>query len=253
MSHMTTRIVQWENWGSWILGSIIALGLSTTCLAQSQPHLVGGLSALDAFGDERLVSLADAACAGDTQAIDNLVAKAVDPNGQGYQGVTPLAWAISCRNVRGVEGLLIAGADPNMAIADSFNPVFQAAGYVQNPEVLSVLLEYGGAPDGLLEGSIQGALGEALEYGSIEDRWENWHLLLNSGASVRGEVGRDLIASCIRLQEYRRLGEILEAGYDGDMGEVESLLRNFPYVGDDPSTMRDWEVLLAKVTRINRQ
>jgi 2-iminobutanoate/2-iminopropanoate deaminase len=57
--------------------------------------------------------LVDAACAGNTVAIKNLIAAGADPNYQNEQVNTILMWAVTHRHLDGARLLLASGADVN--------------------------------------------------------------------------------------------------------------------------------------------
>jgi len=59
-------------------------------------------------------SLVEAARRGKSKDVEKLLGDSIDPDGKGYDGVTPLMAAAQFGSVPAVEALLAAGADPNL-------------------------------------------------------------------------------------------------------------------------------------------
>jgi hypothetical protein len=108
----------------------------------------------DIFQDEPARAVAAAACEGDVETLQGLIAAGADVNAAGRHGVTPLIWALTCdglqfndiianeavrrhpaavrpipalRPLAALEVLLDAGADPNAMIDGDFGPVYPGA------------------------------------------------------------------------------------------------------------------------------
>ncbi|WBQ09687.1 hypothetical protein L2D01_12420 [Hyphomonadaceae bacterium ML37] len=110
--------------------------------------------ARDIFQSESARAVAAAACNGEVEALQDLIAGGADVNAAGRHGVTPLIWALTChglqfndmianeavsrgpgavrpipalRQLAALEVLLAAGADPNAMIDGDFGPVYPGA------------------------------------------------------------------------------------------------------------------------------
>jgi len=110
--------------------------------------------ARDIFQSESARAVAAAACNGDVETLQGLIAGGADVNAAGRHGVTPLIWALTChglqfndmianeavsrgpgavrpipapRQLAALEVLLAAGADPNAMIDGDFGPVYPGA------------------------------------------------------------------------------------------------------------------------------
>src|SRR5689334_8601964 len=77
--------------------------------ANQVEHRVGDMTVDQVFADAKLAELARHACRGDGSEVRKLLESGVDPNGLGYEGSTPLMWAVSCGNVSGIRALLRGG------------------------------------------------------------------------------------------------------------------------------------------------
>lgn len=202
---------------------IILVAISVSSCAQ---HSVGNKSVHEVFNDAALARLAHQACVGDVDGVRASLRAEVDPNGEGQQGVTPLFWAITCKNLDGVEALLMGGADPNLLYGGKFSATFQASSYVEDPELLRALLRSGGNPNSRYAGSQQTALTEALDYGARTGRWENWRTLLDAGADINAadSGGGTIAIRAVALGEFDRVDELLSRGYNYDLRGLQRAL-----------------------------
>ena len=182
-------------------------------------HKIGGKTAKDVFDNPLTQELAESACRGNIKKIKSLVASGADVNDSGFQGVTPLLWAISCKNEAGVEVLLKLGADPNHKAKHNYSPVTIAATY-DNPALLRLVLEAGGNPDAE-QGDGEGypyetALAIAFDKGFIEEKWKNYYMLLDAGADINKESqSNETIAEIVTLStKFCKTIELLERGYN---------------------------------------
>jgi ankyrin repeat protein len=98
------------------------------------------------FTDQRVVSLVDAAAAGDANRAHALIAAGADPNAEGDRGVTPLEWALLHQDLRGMEVLLRAGADPTRPGVGGATALHLAA-MAEDPAYLKLLLDRGADPN----------------------------------------------------------------------------------------------------------
>ena len=122
---------------TWVLAAI----LFTACMVR--PHA-------------QFSELCNAARAGDTALIRQLVAKGADPNApSGDNQWTPLLHAIHKHQTASVGALLDAGADANRAGDNGMTPLMMAAGYGYD-DTVELLLTRGAKPDGALDWALNG-------------------------------------------------------------------------------------------------
>lgn len=204
----------------------IALVLLLAGLAEGscmQPEMNG--KKVDAiFADKQVVKLAIAACKGEAGKVDALVKAHAPVNSAGSDGSTPLLWAISCKNAKGVEALLKAGADPNQQAytsVENVNPVTAAASY-SIPDLLRLVLKYGGNPNSAMREGRDSALQIAFALAQDTKDWTNYNTLLDAGADInlKGPSG-STIADYVLGQGYpSKVIELLERGYNTDLFNI---------------------------------
>ncbi len=185
-------------------------------------HRLHGKSAEDVFPEPGVAILARAACDGDEAAVSRAVKRGAEPNSVGFEGLTPLFWAVSCKNLRGVEALLRAGADPNhIAAKAQFSPVYYAV-TINSPETLKVLLTHGGDPDTMDLQTRKTVLWQALSIGADERGWDCWYALLDAGADInRTDGAHNTIATDAEaLGQFDKVAELLERGYTYDLTDL---------------------------------
>jgi ankyrin repeat protein len=188
---------------------------------------IGGKSAADVFGDEKVVTLVKAACDGDIARVEKALSEGADVNRKGYRDTTPLLWAMMCVNIQGkglqgVERLLQAGADPNYVMSSDETPLWIAAGG-NNPELLKLLLRYKGDPGFWGRGG-RNALMNAV----IQDRHENLRILLDHGADVNNHdhVGQTAATLAAALASWDVVMLLLERGYSYDLEDLARGVQN---------------------------
>jgi hypothetical protein len=203
-------------------------------------HAMWGKTAADMFPDPAVAALARAACAGDQGAVGKAVTGGTDPDATGGEGwgpegtliVTPLLWAVACGSVPGIEALLQAGADPNLAVNANQSAVTVAADNA-DPEILKVLLDNGGDPNASTERRT--ALEIAMDAGSIfqnmnglpaDKAWANWDALLAAGADPDrvAPMGRPLMEVASLGRHWVAVEWLLNHGWTGDFAELGRLL-----------------------------
>lgn len=188
---------------------------------------LGGKTPEQVFDDRRVAALTRAASLGDRHQVADLIRTGAAPNAIGYQGVTPLLWAVRFENGEGVDALLQAGADPNLTPEGGFSATYAASTY-DSPAMLRLLLESGGDPNAENLIGRRTALNEALTVGIRCDQWTSFHLLLDAGADINRVMGtRDTIARrAAALSQYNIVLELLERGYTHDLESLESFVRS---------------------------
>ena len=184
----------------------------TRVKAMNKEHMVGGKTAGDVFSPE-LAKLARAACTGDMAGVEAAIRAGADPNGKGYEGVTPLIWAENCESIAGIEALLAAEADPNLRFGDT-TPVCLAAG-MDNPAILNLLLKHGGDPNCARPNSRWNALIIAFGSGMERKRWDNYYALLDAGADINSvHDGETIGLFAAGMHQYDKVAELLDRGYN---------------------------------------
>jgi ankyrin repeat protein len=168
------------------------------------------MNAGELFEDPQTAALAEAAGAGETDRVHELVRQGASVNSVSHRGATPLLWALSQRNKAGVVALLREGADPNLVVPGGFTAISSACG-LEDPELLRLMLEHGGNPN-LTSGN-----GEPLLHTAITaERWDNVELLLTYGANInsRNTMGLTPVLLCAYLDQYQRVFYLLQKGAD---------------------------------------
>lgn len=206
---------------------LVSLGSPSACGSETRgqradvsSHTVNGLTVDQVFSDPSVARLATLGCSGDQPGIAALRG-VVDPNSTGLSGITPLLWALDCRNLAGVEALLRMGADANQSTGGrgGYTPVLVAAS-VEDPAFLRLLLQHGGDPNSRYEGDGATALDRAFQRGLEGEAWENWNILLEAGADInvayRGEHGT-IATFAANLNRFDKVVELLERGYSHDL------------------------------------
>lgn len=169
------------------------------------------VTALDVFGDERVATLADAAAAGDKQAVAELARAGCNVNARGDRGVNLVQWAFLHQSSAGMTALLSAGADAS-APDDHGNTVMHYAAAAENPAMMAALLEAGVSPD--LRNPIKGET--PLFTAIMHDREPQFQALLAAGADVDAvdAAGNRPLHQAAKVNDPRRVLALLEAGAD---------------------------------------
>ena len=199
---------------------VLSLPLSSTLAGA---FTLGGRHASDVFPAPKTAALARAACEGPVSKIDALVKAGADVNGRGEKNITPLIWAMTCHNYKGIEALLAHGANPNQPMEYGETPVWLAAGG-SDPKLLPILLAHGGNPNILADSASETALMNAI----VNDRDENVRLLIAHGADVNYHEGPTDTAAYATLthERYDYLVYLLKHGYTYDLQGLADMLFN---------------------------
>lgn len=184
---------------------LVAIGITLTACSDSK------LSARKLFPDKLERNLAEAAAAGNTNLIDNLLSKGVDVNSTGEEGVTPLAWALLKQNKVGFEYLLKRGADPNVRLDEKNTLLFYAV-KMEDSFFLETALKHGGDPNQRkkwLDGDIS-----LLWYTTTTavPKPDKVKILIQYGADVNEQRHGNIISSCAMKNDYENVYIFLEAG-----------------------------------------
>jgi uncharacterized protein len=204
---------QWKK-SLWIV-CILSMVLPMTSSAENR---IGGMTLSQAFPDAHVVKLIEAVTRGNYAEADKQIKAGADVNYIGTEGISPLLWTIfvwheETHELKGVEYLLKACADPNYRDAKDHNSAMYFAAGTDTPTLLELLLKYKGDPN------LLGPFNEPLLHVAVgQRRKENIELLLKYGANIN--VRRD---GSTAAQESARLGRFdlvalfLEKGLDYDL------------------------------------
>lgn len=160
--------------------------LPMTSIAETQ---IGGMTVDQAFPDARVAKLVKAVTHGNYAEADKQIKQGADVNYIGTEGISPLLWAVfvwheETHDLRGVEYLLKAGADPNYRDSKEKNSAMYFAAGTDDPALLELLLKYKGDPN------LLAPFNEPLLHVAVGQRRKaNIELLLKNGADIN--VRRD--------------------------------------------------------------
>lgn len=124
--------------------SLLLVAWSTMTLGSQTPAANRVLARLP---DGKSRDLARAAGRGDARGMQRAIARGADVNAIGEEGVTPLVYALSKKNIKGFRWLLERGGNPNVAVGADRLSIVTLACEVPNIEFLAAALEYGGDPN----------------------------------------------------------------------------------------------------------
>ncbi|MCI5047426.1 MAG: ankyrin repeat domain-containing protein [Aquisalinus sp.] len=187
------------------------------CAQTGYDVFFGNRSSGDIFADAQVRSLADAACNGNSRRIAALVAEGADPNAEGDDGITPIFWAVQCRSVSGITGLLEVGADPDRLLLERYLPITIAAAYTDS-RYLEALLRGGANPNAYYIGA-DFAIDEAIFINIQTGSWRNLDLLVEYGLDwdmlgdpALGKYSRTLLGGVLTDRRYCKALEYIRQG-----------------------------------------
>lgn len=197
-------------------------------------HHVGDKYVEDVFSGPDTIALANAACEGDANEVAERVGAGVDVNVRGLWDITPLFWALTCRSPRGVEALLVRGADANARMDNGWSPAMVAATY-DDPQFLRLVLRFGGDPSAISQQSDTSPLHKALGRGFDTDDWTNYYILLDAGADVNRvyPLGDTIAYRAIAYGRFSKVLElVVERGYSHDLAGLRRDAQTRPLAED---------------------
>lgn len=209
-------------------------------------HKVGDRTAEETFGAMALARLAKAACNGDEPGIAAALHDGADVNGQGHEGMTPLLWALSCDNARGMEALLRAGANPNQPIG-SCTAVYLAATR-HDPGPLRTLLQHGGDANAFDAETGVTALQEAFSLGLHELGWNNYDALLAKADINRAdERGWTIATEAAAMGRFDKVAQLLDRGYAHDLPNLGRMVQHRAADSDEAEA---WQAQVRKMLKV---
>lgn len=195
---------------SWAVGSDSAASL---LLSGVDPPLYRKkLEVKDFFADPKVAELAEAAARGDVGRVHALLAQGVNVNSRGEEGITALIYAMSGKSVKGFQGLLERGADPNQH-TDCGESAMKWAAFQNESEHLRILLAHGGNPN--LRYPTADLRATPLHWAASGPCLENARILIKAGADA---TARDVNGTAMKLAAWQNRFDMvyamLEAGAD---------------------------------------
>ena len=139
----------------------------------------------------KVAAMVAAARRRDFREVDALIAKGVDVNYRGAQGITPIAWVVAAGDVRAAAHLLDAKADPNVKMPKNASAMSIAV-ELGTPAMLEQLLKNGGDPN--LRGPDDDPL---LHIAAFRQRRDQINVLLKYGADINGQSERDQTTAAV--------------------------------------------------------
>lgn len=196
----------------WKFTSLLSVAvLLLGCAMQSKAFGSSGPSKY--FTDDLTLQVAEAAAQGDAQKIQALKNKGANIDATGKDGVTPLLWALSQGNKKGVETLLSLGADPNHQTEDG-DSVMSLASEMTDPDFLKLAIKYKGNPNlALANGPPRSPLMAAIGPGGLD----NVKTLLQAGANINYQdpvTGDTPLIQAADLNQFDIVYYLLEQGAD---------------------------------------
>jgi hypothetical protein len=227
----------------WLGALALACGVLAAC-NMLDPR-VNGRTADEYFSDEKVAALARAACRGDRKEVMRLAEEGVDVNGRGLNAMSPLMWAINCRNLAGVQDLLKAGADPNQKDDIGLNPLLIATTFGLN-SIIGVLVN--SRADLYYEGPGGNPAIEVAFVRGLDGDWSSYNYIIELGLDLNHIYGQELpnvygnnvALMAIRMGRYDKAIDLIDRGFSRDLGEIAlsiHVLKSDPaeFIGIEPS------------------
>ncbi|MGD8690005.1 MAG: ankyrin repeat domain-containing protein [Gammaproteobacteria bacterium] len=232
-----------------VLGkTLYAVGLSLALLVSAcATYRVAGHSVSEVFPDPKVQELVKALMDHDFDRAKALTQQGADINYVGEDGLTPLYWVTATKDLITIENALKLGANTNHHYeAHDGKTIITGAAYGGSPELLQLLLKYGGDPNSADQ------IGEtALMRAAMNGRMDNIKVLLNNGADINGHMSAFLSApvEAILQGKYDIAIYLVEHGYNfrldmlGEAAEMRRVGRKFKACDD---RLKLFDILKAK-------
>lgn len=151
-------------------------------------------AAAEFFRDRKVISLVEAAEAGDIQKMKAAIKSGANVNAVGASGITPLRYVFEKKKMVGFAELLAGGADPNARDSNGISVISESAGEA-DPEWLRRSLDHGGDPNLRNKGNRFFPGCTPLFSAVLKARAANVKLLIEKGANVNhvsDKIGRPI-------------------------------------------------------------
>jgi len=174
--------------------------------------------------EEDVAQLAEAACEGDAEEVDRLVALGVDVNAVGTEDVTPLKFAIACKSAQGVQALISNGVELDQEFTRD-RSLAGAATITGSTEIIAVLMDAGMNFSGEEGASQDTPLVEAVRVGVTNGNWEPFYFLLDRGVDPEVRAGpfqNSVAITAGAYNQYDKVLELLMRGYSRDLVDLRT-------------------------------
>ncbi len=180
------RSVLWQTWLFSLLVPLTACNTALSYAGRPMPYTSGlifeQIDRDEVFSDPAAKALGEAACRGQTKAIEASIASGVDPDVRGLKGLTPMAMALKCESFAGVKALLENGADPNAIFFDGWVAPLSVAPEYDDRRIMEALLAAGAHVH--IAGGITAPFEGALHYKRRTGSWDRLDLLVQHGLNI---------------------------------------------------------------------
>ena len=209
------------------------------------------------FTTEPAVSLARAVQVGDLDRVRRLVSTGTPVDVKGYQGATPIYWALRTGAAQSFRLLLELGADPN-GILENGSTVLHMSVVNPNPIYLAMLLRAGANPNLREPGDLQlTPLFYAIPVNSTLGDFDRVRMLVEAGADVNrtSGLGGVVLLDAAAAMRYDIVFYLLTLGADpgadnDDKGSLGSYIEYHDRTFRDNAKQRLWlekvKALLSK-------
>ena len=196
------------------LGTVVNVGCAAQFHLKRADHY---------FTTPEVVAAANAIQKGDARGLERKIARGLDVNARGREGMDLLKWSLGRFCLECFEKLLEHGADIERPPAGEYTaridpqflmPIMElAAAYMDDPAYLASLLRHGGNPNALEVYGSRPIIFEAI----MGRRMESVRLLVEAGADIDARSGLSLetpVLRAVAVNEYEIAYYLLERGAD---------------------------------------
>lgn len=222
-------------------GLLFIIGISMSCsFPRVLPVRVGNMTVEDAFPNQRVRGLIQAALRHDFTEVDAQLRAGADPNTIGKGGILPIHWLMQAEDVMALEYLLLRGMNPNQPDGDGCPAVVWAAR--RHPSrILEVLLRHKGDPNGKDENGkpalFHAIRGRRTREGGGSLNGSNIEILLKYGADINADTGsmpgrpegENLAESPAATADFEVVDYLLDHGLKRNLEGLAEVLGNRLY------------------------
>ncbi len=196
-----------------VIGIIIIIA-GVLLMSGCKEETLNGKNVREIFKEPGVQALAVAAARGDVELVTKLVAEGADVNGTGFEGARPLVWAWGHNNLKGMEALLKAGADPDFEFSgiDFIDYTVDE----KTTDYLELILKYGANPDGLGDGS------GPIHYAINLRNHDAIKIIIKHGGNINGQdsFGSTPLIHCLDIRQMDFAMWLIDNGADVDVMEI---------------------------------
>ena len=195
------------------MAGALGIGMNAGCAVHPE--------SADYFTTPETVAAAKAIRRGDAAGLARRIARGLDVNARGRDGVDLLKWSLVWLCLECFETLLEHGADIERPPAGEYTgkieqlllmPVMELAAIIDDPAYLASLLRHGGNPNALEVYGSKTIIHEAIMHGWLA----NVRLLVEAGADIEAPDGslQTPLHKAVAVNEYEIAYYLLEQGAD---------------------------------------